>query len=1221
MLQETTVTVPLTSGIDTKTDSKVAPVGELVALENGVFTTPGKIRKRNGGDNLLTGIATPVKAAIPYGDTLAIVDGNNHLQLKVGSTLVDKGAIPSVTARPTAVTRNTSLAQTSPDGAYHVNSGREMFVWSEGGQGRYRIIDSATGVTLADGAIDTGLCIAPRVVSLGTGWLLLWWRYGSNGYGQVWHSSVVASTLTFSVPGILSPYGPEVGKICCQRGCMDVRREPDDTVTVAIPLKYGSYVVPAVYQFSGSTYQGGICPCSYTSTDIKALTARTISGKSVVAWQDQSDQIIVTEYDWATVTASDKGVQATVVNVHSMSIAGLNYLAPGNVVGHRHLLLISQRPQDPIDSKILSLTIQEVSGTYALPYGTPQVVVNGLSLATGVSNPVSGQYKFVGANESVEQSTLFLYTYNDEAILDGTKQVGARILSGIAGGPPTYSSLPHIYTRLSDYGFACLEKTSLGTSPKAGLFALTSVDRVVIGESSTVKSVTAANGLLIAIGDLLMHWDGVNLVEHSFHLYPDTVKLPTITASTYSYQYCAVYTWSDQAGQLMRSAASTSVTMTTANPIDDSHSVTVQVPGLGVTRKQGVQVELYRTKNGGTIFYRLATLPNGTGWLSYVDTNTDAVIEGISQILAPTGLTAVSSPAAITSPGFDWSEKLPTLGTLADTQDNWFLLTVLNQYGETTGQATAYKVAGGGTSTPFAVNLAWAPEPSATSYRIYWATTAIGGLEPDDSAFQLVGVANFRAYQLTISSSSPPAGFSPLPAPAANTTSPGNLSAGNKYYRVSSVNENGETIPCAEVVVNNTTSAVDLSWQRVPNCTGYRVYGRSTGAELFVVELKGIDNTTWHDDGSVSPVGAMPGANTTGSPRSAGNITLYTSGGVVDNMPPPPVAGLATGRSRVFIADAENPNRVCFSHEIVPGQPVEWNPTELSVVCDPTGGRIVAVQPMDEKVVLLKQTQVYAFAGQGPTRLGGATSDYGQPQLVAGDCGCASPGSVCLMPAGIVLQSAKGVMLLDRALGLHYVGAPVEAYNSEPINSAVLVATSNQVRLASTARVLVYDYYVQKWSTFAISDVRSSCLYGGKWTYAKATSVVQENSGFTDPGNADISLYIKTAWLNWAGVTGFSRVRRMLILGSYISPHNIRVRVYMTPSESSGTAVQDIYMVSTPGELHRVPMARQRCSAMQVEIWDDYVEVTPGEGYDISALAFEVGLKKGLVKLPSGKTY
>lgn len=42
------VPVPFVGGVDTKTDEKQVVPGKLLLLENGIFTSPKQIKKRNG---------------------------------------------------------------------------------------------------------------------------------------------------------------------------------------------------------------------------------------------------------------------------------------------------------------------------------------------------------------------------------------------------------------------------------------------------------------------------------------------------------------------------------------------------------------------------------------------------------------------------------------------------------------------------------------------------------------------------------------------------------------------------------------------------------------------------------------------------------------------------------------------------------------------------------------------------------------------------------------------------------------------------------------------------------------------------------------------------------------------------------------------------------------------------------------------------------------------
>ena len=66
----------------------------------------------------------------------------------------------------------------------------------------------------------------------------------------------------------------------------------------------------------------------------------------------------------------------------------------------------------------------------------------------------------------------------------------------------------------------------------------------------------------------------------------------------------------------------------------------------------------------------------------------------------------------------------------------------------------------------------------------------------------------------------------------------GTLGAATYYYRVSAITASGETLACAEVsLAIAATHGVDLTWDAVSGATGYRVYGRSTGAELLIAEV------------------------------------------------------------------------------------------------------------------------------------------------------------------------------------------------------------------------------------------------------------------------------------------------------------------------------------------------------------------------------------------------
>ena len=100
------------------------------------------------------------------------------------------------------------------------------------------------------------------------------------------------------------------------------------------------------------------------------------------------------------------------------------------------------------------------------------------------------------------------------------------------------------------------------------------------------------------------------------------------------------------------------------------------------------------------------------------------------------------------------------------------------------------------------------------------------------------------------------------PVSAACTTGAGTLAPATYYYRVSAINAVGETEAFAEVShVLGGVGGVNVNWEATSGATGYKIYGRSTGAELLMATVGAV--ITWLDDGSVTPSGVLPVENTT----------------------------------------------------------------------------------------------------------------------------------------------------------------------------------------------------------------------------------------------------------------------------------------------------------------------------------------------------------------------
>ncbi|WP_267716796.1 hypothetical protein [Streptomyces sp. CoH17] len=107
-----------------------------------------------------------------------------------------------------------------------------------------------------------------------------------------------------------------------------------------------------------------------------------------------------------------------------------------------------------------------------------------------------------------------------------------------------------------------------------------------------------------------------------------------------------------------------------------------------------------------------------------------------------------------------------------------------------------------------------------------------------------------------------------LNTPTTSTTG-GQLSAGIYTYRLTALDDNGETLASAEksvtVPAGTSTNTVTVTWPSVSGATGgYKIYGRTLGNELFIASVAS-GTLTYTDTGAISPSGNLPLINTTGT--------------------------------------------------------------------------------------------------------------------------------------------------------------------------------------------------------------------------------------------------------------------------------------------------------------------------------------------------------------------
>lgn len=467
------------------------------------------------------------------------------------------------------------------------------------------------------------------------------------------------------------------------------------------------------------------------------------------------------------------------------------------------------------------------------------------------------------------------------------------------------------------------------------------------------------------------------------------------------------------------------------------------------------------------------------------------------------------------------------------------------------------------------------------------------------------------------------------------------------YDNQGNIHRGAPSLPIS-VTTTTATSSVTLT---IP-CL--RITAKKAPRNDVMIEIyrTGANGTSSHRiTSSAAPLLNVPTANTVSYVDNATDVSiasnelLYTTGGVLDNFQAPAHKVIENYKNRMFVAGLEDPLQIAYSKIPDANNGIYFNPA-LVIDVNPLGGNVTAIKFMDDKLLIFKENLVFAMAGDGPNNLG-QQDTFSIPELISSDCGCPFPNSIVLMPRGVMFKSHKGIYICDRSLNISYIGADVEAYNPLTVNSADLLQDENQVRfLTKDGDALLFDYFFNQWSVFTNHTGIDADVWKGAYVYLRTDGTVyKETLNYFKDNLAAIKLRIATAWLKFAGPQAFQRIRRFAVLGNYYSPHILKVSIgydyesyyrdqvlYYTsvnfPPENvyGGTDPALTWGETTPwgGEddgvyQFRSHIAQQKCEAIRF-LFEDLSDPDPGEGYSISDLSLEVGVKRGINKLKTSKS-
>lgn len=656
-LQKHNVNIDFAMGIETKEDPFQLSPGKFLNFENAVFDKVKKATKRNGFSQLTDLPKSASYLTTFIGNLTAI--GDSVLSYSQGSnTWVNNGDLNPLKLSVQSLIKN-GLNQTQVDTSISSNN-QVCTVYTEfnGSSNTYKFVvsDAITGqnIVLPQTLAADPTFGAPKVFMLGVYFIVVYTRLVSATH----HLSYVAinqSTLAISSPvDLAAAYTPSPTQAfdgIVYNNTLYVAYNGASSTGIKILFLTATL---------GLSATNPVDPAH--SATIISMNADIMNNRINIGYYDLNTtngytaSVNVNNLPVLAPTAIITGV--TVLNLTSICDSGINYFY--YEVAHNY----------SYDSSIPTHFIQSVNVTAVGTVSGITTIIRSVGLASKAFICNSIRY-FWAVYQSPFQPTYFLISGDS---LQASPKIIARLAYENGGGYLT-SGLPSVYVSGEITKFPYLFKDLVTSVNKntaipagqqtAGVYSQTGINLSTIDFSIVNFPTTeTANDLLLGGGFVGM-FDGTQVVEHNFFVYPDSIEAtwsatggsihaqPDGSTNTDAYFYQAVYEWSDNQGNIFKSAPSIPIPVTTTGS-GTAGSITVNIPYLRLTLKVAnpVKITLYRWSVAQQVYYQVTSVVQPTlnlttvDSLAYVDTLSDATILGNELLYVTGGVLEDAAPPA-----------------------------------------------------------------------------------------------------------------------------------------------------------------------------------------------------------------------------------------------------------------------------------------------------------------------------------------------------------------------------------------------------------------------------------------------------------------------------------------------------------------------------------------------------------------------------------------------
>jgi hypothetical protein len=260
-----------------------------------------------------------------------------------------------------------------------------------------------------------------------------------------------------------------------------------------------------------------------------------------------------------------------------------------------------------------------------------------------------------------------------------------QFFSQVAASGSRGANIPELYLYNSTLVTGLLQATALRVSASGTIYTAATLVSISLTPSAVNDAIEEATSETLVGAGNLYAYDGINLVESGFWLYPEGIvatvfpnsgSVPVVPPSGVQNSaqvfYQITYEWVDAAGNSHYSAPSFVVGGATGLTVFPGSAITLVIPTLQVTLRQNVTIGIYRAAmNTASPMYRVASIPNNPALqtITYTDAAADSTIEGQPFLYAPadgSGEVENSTP--------------PSMNSLVVTKNRAFGLSAENPY-------------------------------------------------------------------------------------------------------------------------------------------------------------------------------------------------------------------------------------------------------------------------------------------------------------------------------------------------------------------------------------------------------------------------------------------------------------------------------------------------------------------------------------------------------------